>query len=412
MNAPVIPMVSAPPPAQSTPAPKPAAQSEGQEGDAERGGFEDFVRSKPSGDQSAKKTSERPEGEDSPDHSLMVAISHAEKVEIVATLSSDGVELAGEETAEAASLLQMEEVSSADVLADSETVQASMPTAPPPQIMPVSEEAMPAAPVVAPLARTEPKNAEIVQTKSNAMPAAPVSALAETPLSTKPVDGAKDNAARPADPTHPSPERILEPVVYKPAQSNTQNAAPSPLTAQQQPQTAIIDTVVDQGLSLDEIVGNERSNQTETASSRIAAAGAAKALGPTPVASLVNQIAATLSRLGEGRIDIRLDPPELGRLSIALTSTDGGTAAMVTAERQDVLDLLRRNDALLHRELKAAGFEGATLSFAQERDQSEAQTGKRREEVVISAADLSGLGADVAASSIPHSLLEQVDIRL
>jgi hypothetical protein len=68
------------------------------------------------------------------------------------------------------------------------------------------------------------------------------------------------------------------------------------------------------------------------------------------------------------RIELRLDPPELGRVSIDLRLDDGAVTASVSAERPETLDLLRRHADALQRELSSAGFERATLAFGDRGD--------------------------------------------
>jgi hypothetical protein len=72
------------------------------------------------------------------------------------------------------------------------------------------------------------------------------------------------------------------------------------------------------------------------------------------------------SSQGTHQLTVRLDPPELGRLQIRLTQThDGPPQVTVTAERQQTLDLLHRDQASLHRALDQAGVtrDGRELSF-------------------------------------------------
>jgi flagellar hook-length control protein FliK len=89
----------------------------------------------------------------------------------------------------------------------------------------------------------------------------------------------------------------------------------------------------------------------------------------TPQA-VAGQVAVAVGRAEGERIDIRLDPPELGRVEIRLSQDQGGVHASVIAERAEVHDLLRRHAQLLLAELDAAGFARVTLEFstAPERD--------------------------------------------
>lgn len=82
---------------------------------------------------------------------------------------------------------------------------------------------------------------------------------------------------------------------------------------------------------------------------------------------------------GKNRFDIRLDPPELGRIEVRLdVDRDGNVTSRLTVDRADTLDLLRRDAPGLERALQDAGLKTAdnSLQFSL-RDQSmnQQQTG-------------------------------------
>jgi flagellar hook-length control protein FliK len=75
---------------------------------------------------------------------------------------------------------------------------------------------------------------------------------------------------------------------------------------------------------------------------------------------------------GKNRFEIRLDPPELGRIDVRLdVDRDGNVTSRLTVDRPDTLDLLRRDAAGLERALQDAGLKTANngLQFSL-RDQS------------------------------------------
>lgn len=76
-------------------------------------------------------------------------------------------------------------------------------------------------------------------------------------------------------------------------------------------------------------------------------------------------VAAIRAEKGSNEIEVRLDPPELGRVRINLTfeRTDIVTAT-VSSERTDTLDLLRRHQDDLKSELERAGFSKVRLDFS------------------------------------------------
>jgi flagellar hook-length control protein FliK len=77
---------------------------------------------------------------------------------------------------------------------------------------------------------------------------------------------------------------------------------------------------------------------------------------PVPLAALAVEIAAG-AHTGKHRFEIRLDPPELGRIEVRLDlDRDGHVTSRITVERVDTLDLLRRDSAQLERALQQAGL--------------------------------------------------------
>lgn len=70
-------------------------------------------------------------------------------------------------------------------------------------------------------------------------------------------------------------------------------------------------------------------------------------------------------------IDVRLDPPDLGRVRIEFTmETADAVKAVLSAERSETLDHMRRNTAQLLNELKQAGFASVDIEFSNQKDKS------------------------------------------
>jgi hypothetical protein len=84
---------------------------------------------------------------------------------------------------------------------------------------------------------------------------------------------------------------------------------------------------------------------------------------PAQTASRLAYDAAQLP-LGQAT-EVTLDPPELGRVSLVVTQTDGGLLMTITTERADTLELMRRNSELLAREFDSAGMGGTEFRFSQ-----------------------------------------------
>ena len=89
--------------------------------------------------------------------------------------------------------------------------------------------------------------------------------------------------------------------------------------------------------------------------------------GNAPGASVSDQISVKITKAlqsGVDRISIQLRPAELGRVDVKLEMThDGRVMTVVTAEKQDTLDLLRRDSSELQRALADAGLENGDMEF-------------------------------------------------
>jgi flagellar hook-length control protein FliK len=93
-------------------------------------------------------------------------------------------------------------------------------------------------------------------------------------------------------------------------------------------------------------------------------ASLARNIPATPPREIAQQLAAAIDRAAGDKIEIRLDPPELGRVQIELRIEDGRLHAAILTERPEVQDLMRRHADLLIRELEAAGHGRVSLDFA------------------------------------------------
>jgi len=80
------------------------------------------------------------------------------------------------------------------------------------------------------------------------------------------------------------------------------------------------------------------------------------AAAPVPISGLAVEIVAQ-ARGGKNDFEIRLDPPELGRIDVHLrVDRDGNVSSHLVVERSDTLDLLRRDAPSLERALENAGL--------------------------------------------------------
>ena len=87
-----------------------------------------------------------------------------------------------------------------------------------------------------------------------------------------------------------------------------------------------------------------------------------------PLAGVAIQIA-SMAQAGTKHFEIRLDPPELGRIEVRLAvDRDGHTTTSLIADRSDTLDLLRRDASGLERALQDGGL--LLQAFRQDREES------------------------------------------
>ncbi|HEX2216373.1 MAG TPA: flagellar hook-length control protein FliK [Xanthobacteraceae bacterium] len=99
-----------------------------------------------------------------------------------------------------------------------------------------------------------------------------------------------------------------------------------------------------------------------------------------PIDGVAIEIAAR-AREGKRRFELRLDPPELGRIDVRLdVARDGQVTSRLVVERAETLDLLRRDAATLERTLHGAGLrtDDSGLQFSL-RDQSGGRWAEREE---------------------------------
>jgi flagellar hook-length control protein FliK len=133
------------------------------------------------------------------------------------------------------------------------------------------------------------------------------------------------------------------------------------------------------------------------------------------VAALAVTIAAK-SADGTRHFDIRLDPPELGRVDVRLTVDDAGKAqAALAVEKPQTLALLQKDSTHLERALKDAGLDLSQngLSFSlkgqqQQNGNSGNMPGGRSRQLAVRAI----VAADATASALSTAGVSSSDTRL
>ncbi|MEP5758550.1 MAG: flagellar hook-length control protein FliK [Litoreibacter sp.] len=154
------------------------------------------------------------------------------------------------------------------------------------------------------------------------------------------------------------------------------------------------------------ILGDSREGGvrlTETASGlRSTNLGAVVAGPPSDVGSRASQatfqVAQAMSNAETQDIEVRLDPAELGKVRIIMSARDGQMVAVITAERPETLDLLRKNAEQLEADFADQGFTDANLSFGQQ-DQDEAGDHSQMSEMYM---------AEQAQNDAEHSAVQAV----
>lgn len=137
-------------------------------------------------------------------------------------------------------------------------------------------------------------------------------------------------------------------------------------------------------IQIHERIGSEAAGTTSPPTLTVNVQASAASPGPAspntphvPVSALAVHIAQQFKN-GARRFDIRLDPPELGRIDVRLdVSRDGQVTTHLVVERSETLDLLQRDARQLERALQDAGLdtskEGMKFSL---KDQELAQGGR------------------------------------
>lgn len=136
--------------------------------------------------------------------------------------------------------------------------------------------------------------------------------------------------------------------------------------------------------------------------------------GPAATAATVfQQVAATIVERGNGRYEIALAPPELGRVEITLSDIDNRLSLSILAERPETLDLMRRHLGLLEQELRQFGLGSLSLQLGHEAG-GQRRAARERASGAASGAGPDGIAgaSDPARATRPPVAGGQLDLRL
>jgi chemotaxis protein MotD len=234
-----------------------------------------------------------------------------------------------------------------DTSADAETaVAAATPTA----VLAAASATLVATP--------KEKTAAPAPSPANGAKAAATAKLAPHTASQLQTDGKPQATAADADKTDAVTQARGEPAETK---SDHRTAAVDA------PGTATTDTNSAPKTAADAMQSANLNAPSQNNPATATAAAAAPQLAPQAAAIPLSGVAidiASKAAAGTNHFEIRLDPPELGKIEVRLdVDKDGNVTTRMIADRSDTLDLLRRDSAGLERTLQDAGLKTADNSL-------------------------------------------------
>jgi flagellar hook-length control protein FliK len=235
------------------------------------------------------------------------------------------------------------------------------------------------APVANGKAATEQAASKVIapgeQQPANAQPDAPIAQAANRPTSkpdSTPADARKsdaathgeDNSGKAAAPTDPKdPAAPADRPIHGPRRAHAEASS-----IDDKPTASLAAGAHDPSQKAPSesfhalLLANDQTAATTAA--QPAAAPTSDATEPAvPIAGLAVEIAAR-AQAGQSHFEIRLDPPELGRIDVRLDiDSSGQVTSRLVVERADTLEHLRRDSAGLERALQDAGLKTAENSL-------------------------------------------------
>lgn len=131
---------------------------------------------------------------------------------------------------------------------------------------------------------------------------------------------------------------------------------------------------------VDGLISSETAAILARADAVQASAPAAAATTYFPAVRQVADAVATLAQQPEKPLEIALNPEELGRVRMSFSPIENGVVVMISAERAETLDLMRRHLDLLAEEFRRAGYQEIGFRFddgSGQRDRTGAQQNHR-----------------------------------
>lgn len=128
-------------------------------------------------------------------------------------------------------------------------------------------------------------------------------------------------------------------------------------------------------------------------------------------ARIITFISDSSQQLTDQPIELVLNPQELGHVRLRLNASDGAMGVILTVERAETLELLRRNIDLLADQLSEIGFENLSFEFV-ERDGQAGEFQNAREDEAEGTEDLVAPIEITQIQKVDVMPAEGVDIRL
>lgn len=128
---------------------------------------------------------------------------------------------------------------------------------------------------------------------------------------------------------------------------------------------------------------------------------------PPPIAQQIGDVARTLS---SDETILRLDPEELGRVSLGLRGDERSLTLVIQAERPETAELIRRNIEDLTRELMDLGYESIGFEFGESHPNRHTPDEERERPFVLTEEEIAPSDRPTARS-VPGTV-GHVDIRL
>lgn len=130
---------------------------------------------------------------------------------------------------------------------------------------------------------------------------------------------------------------------------------------------------------------------------------------------VAQQMAEAFASKGERNVDVALNPEELGKVRMRVTTTDMGITMVIQAERPETSDLMRLDINELAEEFRSMGFQDISFEFSSgdsgESGSEQALTGEGGSSGVLTEDSGDGLG-EITAEATPRLGQTGLDMRV